>query len=29
MADTTGIVGNEILSNRAVGYFPRRMKLIL
>ncbi len=29
MASTEGIVGNAILSNRSVGYFPRRRTLIL
>jgi hypothetical protein len=29
MADTEGIVGNEILRNRVVGYFPRRRSLVL
>lgn len=29
VTDITGIVGNEILSYRPVGYFPRRMKMIL
>jgi len=28
-AETEGIVGNAILSNRTVGYFPRRRRLIL
>jgi len=29
MASTEGIVGNAILSNRTVGYFPRRRRMIL
>ena len=29
MADTVGIIGNAILSNRSVGYFPRRGMLVL
>ncbi len=29
MADTVGIIGNAILSNRSVGYFPRRRALVL
>jgi hypothetical protein len=29
MADTEGIVGNAILRNRPVGYFPRRHALVL
>jgi hypothetical protein len=29
MAETEGIVGNQILSNRTVAYFPRRRMLIL
>jgi len=29
MAGTKGIVGNAILSNRSVGYFPRRRTMIL
>lgn len=29
MADTEGIVGNQILHNRIVGYFPRRRALVL
>ena len=29
LADTTGIIGNELLMGRTVGYFPRRQKLIL
>ena len=29
MADTQGIVGNAILSNRTVGYFPRRRVMLL
>lgn len=29
MADTEGIVGNAILSNRTVGYFPRRRMMVL
>jgi len=29
MADTEGIVGNQILCNRIVGYFPRRRALVL
>lgn len=29
MADTEGIVGNGILCNRVVGYFPRRRALVL
>jgi len=29
MADTQGIVGNEILRNRTVGFFPRRQQLVL
>ena len=28
-AETEGIVGNAILSNRTVGYFPRRRRMIL
>ncbi len=29
MASTEGIVGNEILRNKVVGYFPRRRRLVL
>ncbi|MCS6804709.1 MAG: hypothetical protein RMM98_15675 [Acidobacteriota bacterium] len=29
MAGTEGIIGNAILSNRTVGYFPRRRSMIL
>jgi hypothetical protein len=29
MASTVGIVGNEILSQRTVGYFPRRRRMVL
>jgi hypothetical protein len=29
MADTEGIVGNQILRDRIVGYFPRRSTLVL
>lgn len=29
MASTKGIVGNSLLSNRIVGYFPRRRTLVL
>ena len=29
MADTEGIVGNAILANRTVGYFPRRRMMVL
>jgi hypothetical protein len=29
MANTKGIVGNAILANRTVGYFPRRQMMIL
>ncbi len=29
MASTEGIVGNAILSNRIVGYFPRRRMMVL
>jgi hypothetical protein len=29
MANTKGIVGNAILANRIVGYFPRRQMMIL
>ncbi len=29
MANTEGIVGNAILSNRSVGYFPRRRTMVL
>ena len=29
MADTEGIVGNQILCNRVVGYFPRRHALVI
>lgn len=29
MAGTTGIIGNAILSNRRVGFFPRRRTLVL
>ncbi|MFM1749820.1 MAG: hypothetical protein RLZZ188_3486 [Verrucomicrobiota bacterium] len=29
MASTEGIVGNAILSNRTVGYFPRRRMMVL
>jgi len=29
LADTEGIVGNQILCNRVVGYFPRRQELVL
>jgi hypothetical protein len=29
MASTEGIVGNAILSNRSVGYFPRRRVMVL
>ena len=29
MANTQGIVGNQILSDRTVGYFPKRRRLVL
>jgi hypothetical protein len=29
MAGTVGILGNEILNNRVVGYFPRRRAMVL
>jgi len=29
MADAAGIIGNQILCNRIVGYFPRRRALAL
>jgi hypothetical protein len=29
MADTEGIIGNEILHDRIAGYFPRRKQLVL
>jgi hypothetical protein len=29
MASTEGIIGNAILSNRTVGYFPRRRTMVL
>ena len=29
MAGTQGILGNQILYDRRVGYFPRRKKLVL
>ena len=29
MADTEGIIGNEILRDRKVGFFPRRRQLVL
>jgi hypothetical protein len=29
MADTSGIIGNQITENRVVGYFPRRNVLCL
>jgi hypothetical protein len=29
MANTRGIVGNAILANRTIGYFPRRGRLVL
>lgn len=29
MASTKGIIGNAILSNRPVGYFPRRLMMVL
>jgi len=29
MADTQGIIGNQILNNRVIGFFPRRNKLYL
>ena len=29
MADTVGIIGNEILGNRSIGYFPRRRMMLL
>jgi hypothetical protein len=29
MASTQGIIGNQILANRAVGFFPRRCALYL
>lgn len=29
MAETEGIIGNQILQNRVVGYFPRRNELVL
>ena len=29
MAGTAGIIGNEILSNRIVGYFPKSKQLVL
>jgi hypothetical protein len=28
MADTKGIIGNQILHDRVVGYFPRRKELV-
>ena len=29
MAETDGIIGNAVFSNRPVGYFPRRRRLVL
>lgn len=29
MADTSGIIGNQIMENRVIGYFPRRNVLCL
>jgi hypothetical protein len=29
MAGTVGIIGNEILGNRSIGYFPRRRMMLL
>lgn len=29
MADTEGIIGNELLQNRAAGFFPRRRQLVI
>lgn len=29
MANTEGIIGNEILLNHTVGFFPRRQQLVL
>lgn len=29
MAGAQGIIGNQILTNRVVGYFPRRRLLVL
>jgi hypothetical protein len=29
MADVSGIIGNEIMKRRRVGYFPKRSKLVL
>lgn len=29
MADTQGIIGNQILEDRIVGYFPRRKELVI
>jgi hypothetical protein len=29
MADTEGIIGNAVLLNRKIGYFPRRQQLVL
>jgi hypothetical protein len=29
MAETEGIIGNQILQDRVVGYFPRRKELVL
>jgi hypothetical protein len=29
MAETSGIIGNQIIENRAIGYFPRRKALCL
>jgi hypothetical protein len=28
MADTEGIIGNQIIQERVVGYFPRRKALV-
>jgi hypothetical protein len=29
MAGTQGIIGNQILANQVIGYFPRRSALCL
>jgi hypothetical protein len=29
MAETEGIIGNQVIANRSVGYFPRRHSLVL
>jgi hypothetical protein len=29
MAGVEGIIGNELITDRALGYFPRRQKLVI